>query len=260
MKTGVVIARGGLPLRKSPKTGRVKKTLRRNSKVEVLEQETWLRVRTSDGAEGFVLADFVEIAPAELFPAEAAPASPVEAARAPAVPPRLPAEATRTPAAPPRPAAEPPAPSGVCDIRIYRNTQFIGNELRADFDFFPCLDRVNAFAVECGLQVFVTSSTREPDRSVQGAIVPPAKKSNHFVGHAIDMNLKSASAFFNSQALKLENFAALPAEVRRFLDRVRGDGELRWGGDFAPEDPVHIDDGLNRTDPARWESKLASRR
>jgi hypothetical protein len=246
MSRGTVIARGGLALLKSPKTGAVRKILRRNSKVEILEQETWLRVRARDGSEGFVLADFVEPAIEDLFPAEVA-----QAVRA---------NAARTPARAMRAAVvDAPAASAVCDIRIYRNTQFIGNDLRCDFDFFPCLDRVNRFAVDCGVEVFVTSSTREPGRTVRGAIVPPASKSNHLVGHAIDMNLKSASGAFNSQALTRANRANLPPEIRRFLDLVRNDGELRWGGDFTPDDPVHIDDGLNRTDPARWDSKLASR-
>jgi len=34
---------------------------------------------------------------------------------------------------------------------------------------------------------------------------------------------------------------------------------LRWGGDFNKEDPVHIDDELNRRNPHRWDRKLASR-
>jgi hypothetical protein len=246
MTRGTVIGRGGVALLKSPKTGAVQKTLRRNSKVEILERETWLRVRTSDGSEGFVLADFIETAADDLFPPVRAPTAAVKAARDSA-------RATRAAV------LETPAPSAVCDIRVYRNTQFIGNDLRADFDFFPCLDRVNGFATECGVEVYVTSSTREPGRTVRGAIVPPASKSNHLVGHAIDANLKSANGFFNSQALKRANHADLPPEIRRFLELVRNDGELRWGGDFTPEDPVHFDDGLNRSDPARWDSKLASR-
>jgi hypothetical protein len=32
---------------------------------------------------------------------------------------------------------------------------------------------------------------------------------------------------------------------------VREDGELRWGGDFTQEDPVHVDDNLNARDSAR---------
>jgi hypothetical protein len=47
--------------------------------------------------------------------------------------------------------------------------------------------------------------------------------------------------------------------VRDFIEKARADDTLRWGGDFNPEDPVHLDDGLNRRDPALWDSKLASR-
>src|SRR5262245_57398701 len=81
--------------------------------------------------------------------------------------------------------------SATCAHPIDRNTRFIGTELRADADFFPFLDRLNDFATDCGLEIFVTSSTREPGRTINGAIVKPATRSNHLVGHAIDMNLKS---------------------------------------------------------------------
>jgi hypothetical protein len=223
MTTGTVIARGGLPLRKTPKTGAVLSRLRRNARVEVLEKETWLRVRTRDGSVGYVLADFVEAAPEALFPAAV------------------------------------PEPAGKCDIRIYRNDHYTGNELRADVDFFPALDRLNGFAADCDVEIFVTSSTREPGRTVAGAIVPPATRSNHLVGHAIDMNVQFDGRLFDSKALKRDNLANLPAAVRKFIERVQADATLRWGGDFNPEDPVHFDDGLSRRDPALWDSKFASR-
>lgn len=225
MSNGTVIARGGLNLRRQPGAGRVLKALRRGSKVEILGRETWLRVRTRDGREGWVLSDHVETDSTDLFP---------------------------------------PAPTGtalspVCDIRIYRNSQFIGEELHADLDFFACLDRLNAFAVQCEIELYVTSSTREPGRTVRGAIAPPATRSNHLVGHAIDVNVKSASGFFNSKALRRANLSRLPEQVRTFISLVRDDPELRWGGDFRREDPVHIDDNLNNREPAVWDSKLASR-
>jgi hypothetical protein len=248
MTTGTVIARGALPLRKTPKTGAVLRKLRRNTRVEVLEKETWLRVRTRNGSIGYVLADFVEIAPEDLFPT----AEPQPAAAAP-TPRRRTAKKRR------RRAAAAPQPSSVCDIRIYRNDSFTGNELRADVAFFPSLDRLNEFAADCGVEIFVTSSTREPGRTVTGAIVPPATRSNHLIGHAIDMNVRFDGRLFDSKALKRDNLPNLPAAVREFIERVRADATLRWGGDFTPEDPVHFDDGLNRRDPTLWESKFASR-
>lgn len=236
MSNATVIARGGLSLRRTPKTGKVSKTLRRGSKVTVLEEETWLRVRTRAGDEGYVLADFVELDPGTL---SEPPAASVE------VP--LPADGAEA------------AAFDECVIKRYRNTRFIGKELRADRDFFPGLDRLNGYASDCGVEIFVTSSTREPGRTVQGAIVTPASRSNHFVGHAIDMNLKSKSGFFNSKTLKKDNLSKLPREIRDFIALVRNDPELRWGGDFSKEDPVHIDDSLNNRNQVLWKSKFASR-
>lgn len=236
MSNGTAIARGGLNLRRTPKTGKISKTLRRGSRVTVLEEETWLRVRTRAGDEGYVLADFVELDPDAISEPTAVP----------------------MPEAPPADQVE-QAPSDECVIERYRNTQFIGKELRADRDFLPSLDRLNRYASDCGVEIFVTSSTREPGRTVKNAIVKPASRSNHLVGHAIDMNLQSKSGFFNSQKLKKSNFSKLPAEIRDFIGLVRKDSELRWGGDFNKEDPVHIDDSLNHRDRDLWDSKFDSR-
>jgi hypothetical protein len=235
LSKGTVIARGGLDLRRAPRSGVTVKTLRRGTGVEILGEERWLRVRTADGHTGFVLADFVEREPAVAT---------------------MPEGFARAIAAGLRPLDM--APSPACQIEPYHNTQFAGDEVRADVDFFPLLDRINDFAEECGVRLHVTSSFRDPDRKPSGAIVPPATRSNHFVGHAIDMNVASGSGFFNSRKLARANLPNLPAEVRRFIQKIRDDPDLRWGGDFRPEDPVHVDDGLNNIDLARWESKLSS--
>jgi hypothetical protein len=233
MRKGAVIARGGLNLRQSPKTGAIVKTLRRGSSLEILSAETWLRVRASDGTTGWVSGDLVECEPAAaLMPEGSAPAASAGLLDT--------------------------APSDLCIIGPYHNVRFLGAEVLADADFFPLLDRLNGFASTAGVEIHVTSSFRDPDRAPSGAIVPPATRSNHFVGHAIDMNVKSPSGFFSSRKLQRANLAALPAEVRNFIQKVRDDPDLRWGGDFSAEDPVHIDDGLNRADPARWQSKLDS--
>ena len=238
MNNGLVIARGGLNLRKSPKTGKVVDTLRRGSKLEILEEETWLKVRDRRGQEGYVLADFVEREDAEPVVNTGIPVdTAVDAVLALA-----------------------DTESDECEIRPYVNSQFIGKELKADVDFMPHLDRLNQYAAECGVQIHVTSSAREQGSGVSGAIVTPAGRSNHLVGHAIDMNLKSASGFFNSSKLKRSNFDNLPGEIKDLLNRIKEDKVLRWGGEFSQEDPVHIDDDLNHRNPGRWDRKLASRR
>jgi len=127
-----------------------------------------------------------------------------------------------------------------------------------DADLVPHLDRIARFAEECELKVFVTSSLRDPSGGISNAIVTPAKGSNHFVGHAIDMNLQLDSGdFFNSS--KLKKLADQPRKVRDFIKKVQDDPELRWGGDFRTPDVVHIDDGLNLRQPDVWKAKFESR-
>ena len=164
MRRGTVIASDGLNVRRSPKTGEVVTTLRRGSEVDIVGEEKWLRVRASDGTTGWALGDFIEHDPAAaVMPegaARAAGAGLVDTAR-----------------------------SDVCVIGPYHNVRFVGAEVLADADFLPLLDRLNDHAAACGVEIHVTSSFRDPDRAPDGAIVPPARRSNHFVGHAIDMNV-----------------------------------------------------------------------
>ena len=214
----------GLNLRAGITPGEVVKALRKSSRLEILGEETWLRVRTRDGKEGYVFGDFVD---------RDAPTNAELSVLG----------STRTPA---------------CVLERYLHGRFVGSPLTADRDFFGALDRIGGFAEATGLLVHVTSSVRDPGGNVSGAIVSPAKRSNHLVGHAIDMNLRAADGrLFNSTMLR--DLAAQPAPVRRFIELVRKDGDLRWGGDFNPRDPVHIDDGLNAKHPAVWLNKLASR-
>jgi uncharacterized protein YgiM (DUF1202 family) len=240
MSRGLVIARGGLNLRKSPKTGNVLSTLRRGSKVEVLEEETWLKVKAHDGSIGYVLSDFIEKEDTEVVD-QSLSDTPVSTVVADVL-------------------ALADNEQDECVIKTYTNTQFIGKEARVDADFMPHLDRLNQYALDCQVKIYVTSSVREPGRTVSGAIVPPASRSNHLVGHAIDMNLQSASGFFNSSKLKKSKFAQLPGEIRKLIGLIRDDEVLRWGGDFNREDPVHIDDQLNHRNRDRWDAKLTSRR
>jgi Bacterial SH3 domain len=115
LSKGTVIARGGLDLRRAPRSGVTVKTLRRGTGVEILGEERWLRVRTADGHTGFVLADFVEREPAVAT---------------------MPEGFARAIAAGLRPLDM--APSPACQIEPYHNTQFAGDEVRADVDFSRC--------------------------------------------------------------------------------------------------------------------------
>lgn len=214
----------GLNLRASLTTGGVNKVLRRSSRLEILGEEIWYRVRTRDGLEGYVFGDYVE--------KDMGVAQP-----------------------------DPGAPAGLsprCQLRQYEHERFVGRAVTADRDFFRCLDRIAGFAKNSGLFVYITSSTRDPGVEVRGAVVTPAKRSNHLVGHAVDFNLRAEDgSFFTSRELK--RLDEQPDTVVGFIQLIRDDPELRWGGDFTRKDVVHIDDSLNLRDPGIWDAKLASR-
>ena len=138
------------------------------------------------------------------------------------------------------------------ELKTFTGSQFIGKLVLADIEFIPHLETINDFATTNGLKIYVTSSTRALGVPVQGAVITPAKMSNHFIGHGIDMNIQIGSTLYNSNALG--NFSSLPAAIKAFITAIRNHPVLRWGGDFG--DPVHIDDNLNNNNPSVWKQKL----
>ena len=129
---------------------------------------------------------------------------------------------------------------GYKNAPIYVDSQFVGS-----------MNLINEYARENGVEVIVTSSFRMEGRKIKGAIVAPAKMSNHLTGHAIDMNVLYNKTLYESKDLKLQHLPYLPKNVVYFIRDIRANPSLRWGGDFKTEDPVHIDDALNKY-PTEW--------
>jgi hypothetical protein len=138
----------------------------------------------------------------------------------------------------------------------FTTPRFTNKVIKADIDFQDSLEKIDRLAEENNLIIFVTSSARASSDPITGAIVRPASRSNHLIGHAIDMNIQLDGGFFNSKALSRKNFSKLPKPIQTFLDRIESDPILRWGGKFTEEDPVHIDDGLNITNATLWDEKF----
>eukprot|EP00163_Fabomonas_tropica_P029423 TRINITY_DN6287_c0_g1_i3.p1 TRINITY_DN6287_c0_g1~~TRINITY_DN6287_c0_g1_i3.p1 ORF type:complete len:235 (-),score=48.61 TRINITY_DN6287_c0_g1_i3:855-1559(-) len=140
--------------------------------------------------------------------------------------------------------SSPSAPSGGgCPLMTYSRgwgSVFINKQPRIDRAFQPAMDIIHDAAVANGLKVYVTSHYRAPGQQVRGAIVPPASRSNHKVGHAIDFNLQGSFGFCNGACIQRLSHSA----VRNFIAQCKSAG-LRWGGDWSRRDPVHLDDGLN---------------
>ncbi|MEI6056451.1 MAG: M15 family metallopeptidase [Lentisphaerota bacterium] len=145
------------------------------------------------------------------------------------------------------------------DILVsYKSANIIGYENKPiviDSEFLPSMYRIDSYARENGVIVYVTSSFRTPDQILTGTIVHSSKRSNHLAGHAIDMNVFYNGDLYDSNLLRKSNLKNRPCNVRNFINDIRKDKTLRWGGDFKDQDPVHIDDNLN-SDPNAWQARF----
>lgn len=140
-----------------------------------------------------------------------------------------------------------------CALTTYKGSNFVGDTVTADEEFIESLRKINNYATANNVNIHITNSFREAGGKIKGAIVSPAKMSNHLAGHAIDMNVwhgEKKDKLCSSKCLKGE----LPADVSGFIADIRKDKCLRWGGDFKPSDPVHLDDGLNK-DKEAWKAR-----
>lgn len=143
-------------------------------------------------------------------------------------------------------------PSKKSPLVLFEGSQFLGKPCRADRQFVPMLEKINAYAEEANVEIYVTSSFRTTT-NVKGAIVKPATHSNHLAGHGIDMNIKYGNNKLANSKM-LFKYPNVPAPVKQFLQAIIDDPELRWGGEFSSKDPVHIDDGLNQ-DMKKWKKR-----
>lgn len=225
MIKGRVKSISGLNIRAKPNGEKVG-ILPHNAEVNIIEEVTFYRVKSPTGQLGYVHGDFLEKLPE------------MQAASGQAL-------SLET--------------KGQFIQSVFQSPQFIGESVKVDHDFIPALERVADFAEQCELKVWVTSSTRSLNNQVAGAIVTPASRSCHHIGHAIDMNLMFEGKLYNSKKLKRENLDNLPSAIPKFINLIRDDEELRWGGDFNTEDPVHIDDDYYRKNELFYMAKLHDR-
>jgi peptidoglycan hydrolase-like protein with peptidoglycan-binding domain len=144
-------------------------------------------------------------------------------------------------------------PADKSPLVLFQASNFQGNPCRADIEFVPMLEKINAYAVQANVFIHVTSSFRTSS-NVKGAIVKPATRSNHMAGHAIDMNVIYEDKKKSANSSVLGKYPNVPEPVRLFIKSIIDDPKLRWGGQFKDVDTVHIDDNLN-SDMARWDKR-----
>lgn len=128
----------------------------------------------------------------------------------------------------------------VASFQTIANPSIASGELVIDASFARNLAALNQAARDANVKLFINQAFRVQGVPVSGAVVPPATKSQHLIGHAIDCNIQDGSTRVNSA-----NFAngSATAGAKRFVQNAKNAG-LRWGGDFGTPDFVHFDDNI----------------
>jgi hypothetical protein len=96
---------------------------------------------------------------------------------------------------------------------------------------------INSKAKNKNITIKINQSFRENKIKVSGAVVTPAKKSQHLIGHALDCNIVDGDNWNNSTAFKNKKETNKAKELITELK----DLNYRWGGDFTPVDTPHFD-------------------
>jgi hypothetical protein len=100
---------------------------------------------------------------------------------------------------------------------------------------------MNEEAGKAGVHLHLNQTFRRQGVPPTGAVVQPATRSQHLVGHAVDLNIADGSAL-NTAALFEAGKQTKNAEI--FVAAVKERG-LRWGGNFSTADFVHFDAPLD---------------
>lgn len=133
------------------------------------------------------------------------------------------------------------------NIKGLRGTQILIHK-----DFEKYIDKIDNYAVKNNVELIINHSYRPDKQILNRTIVEPVKLSNHLAGFAVDFNLKNNGIKYFSKDLKRNNLNNLPSDVQNFINDIRKNKDLRWGGDFRREDPVHIDYPENLKSIDRW--------
>jgi hypothetical protein len=100
---------------------------------------------------------------------------------------------------------------------------------------------MNQEANKAGVVLHLNQTFRREGVPPAGAVVPPATRSQHLVGHAVDLNIVDGSTVNTN---RLFQSGDQTENANKFIAAVKKRG-LRWGGDFSTADFVHFDDFLN---------------
>jgi len=110
-------------------------------------------------------------------------------------------------------------------------------------DALTLLKEMNKQAKINKLTIKVNQALRLSNVKVTGAVVTPATKSQHLIGHAIDCNLVDGNNWNNSTTFKQQKETI---NAKEFIKAIKAASpSYRWGGNFNTVDTPHFDTQLN---------------
>jgi peptidoglycan hydrolase-like protein with peptidoglycan-binding domain len=99
------------------------------------------------------------------------------------------------------------------------------------------LKKANKKAADLSVEIKLNQAMRQNGVKVSGAVVTPASKSQHLIGHAIDCNIVDGSNWNSSKTFKNKKETE---NAKKFIKAMKKNG-MRWGGDFTRTDTPHFD-------------------
>ncbi len=110
-------------------------------------------------------------------------------------------------------------------------------ELVVSHEFVKYLIKVNEKAKDLAIELMLNQTMRVSGEPVSAAVVTPASKSQHLIGHAMDCNIIDGESWNNSTDFANDNETE---NAKKFIKAMKENG-LRWGGDFSKVDTPHFD-------------------
>ncbi len=149
----------------------------------------------------------------------------------------------------------------VRELKTFLGERIVGDEeqdILVHREFLTYMRKLDRIAEKHDVTLLVLNSYFKPGNYVNDFHVPPARYSNHYAGFAFDADIVYKDERFRFPHLRKSRMRHLPDAVSGFLNEVREDPDIRWGGDFKTEEPVHYDVALSSKDPILWnEYKMA---
>lgn len=121
------------------------------------------------------------------------------------------------------------------------STKVFASELVISKAAVSLIKDLNAEAKKKSVTIKINQAFREHGTKVTGAVVPPATKSQHLIGHALDCNIVDGNNWNNSATFKQKKETKNAKDIIAALKKVG----FRWGGDFSRVDTPHFDKKLD---------------